>query len=96
MSLTRQQVEKISLLARLELSETELAAMTEQLGAIVQYVELLGELDTDAVQPMAHAVEVTNVFREDQVRPSTPREDILANAPCHDDEFYLVPAVLGD
>ncbi len=70
--------------------------MTEQLGQIVGYVESLAELNTDNVEPMAHALEVSNVFAADEVRPSLPREAALANAPHHDREFYLVPAVLGE
>jgi len=96
MSLTRQDVEKVALLARLRLSAAELDALTGQLAKVVGYVEKLGELNTDGVEPMAHAVEVTNVFREDVVRPSLPREAALANAPHHDDACFLVPAVLGD
>lgn len=96
MSLTRQDVEKVSLLARLRLSDEELDRMTEQLGQIVAYVESLAELDTEAVEPMAHALEVSNVFSPDELRPSLPREAALAAAPHHDREFYLVPAVLGD
>jgi aspartyl-tRNA(Asn)/glutamyl-tRNA(Gln) amidotransferase subunit C len=57
---------------------------------------LLTELDTDGVEPMAHAVELSNVFRDDVVRPSLSREEALANAPHHDGECYLVPAVLGE
>jgi aspartyl-tRNA(Asn)/glutamyl-tRNA(Gln) amidotransferase subunit C len=96
MSLTRADVEKVALLARLDLSDAELDAMTTQLGAILAYVEQLGELDTDSVAPMAHAVEVTNVFAADELRDSLPRDAALANAPHHDGEFYRVPAVLGD
>ena len=96
MSLSRQAVEKVSLLARLRLSDGELDRMTEQLGQIVDYMALLNELNTDGVEPMAHAIEVTNVFRADESRPSLTREDVLANAPSHDGECYLVPAVLGE
>ncbi len=96
MSLTRQDVEKVALLARLRLSTNELDALTEQLSKVVGYVEQLGELDTEGVAPMAHAVEVTNVFRDDAVQPSLPREQALASAPHHDDACFLVPAVLGD
>lgn len=96
MSLTRQDVEKVSLLARLRLSAAELDKMTEQMASIVAYVEQLGEVNTEGVEPMAHAVDVANVFREDEVRPSLPRDEILANAPRRDDEFYLVPPVLGE
>ncbi len=96
MSLTREDVEKVSLLARLSLSEEELTTMTSQLGDIVGYVDQLAELDTDGVEPMAHAVDVSNVFRDDVVRPSLPRDEALANAPRDNGECYLVPAVLGD
>ena len=95
-ALTRQDVEKVSLLGRLLLTDAELDRMTEQLGQIVGYMALLAELNTDNVQPMAHAVEIANVFREDEVRPSLDRAEALANAPHHDGEQYLVPAVLGD
>jgi aspartyl-tRNA(Asn)/glutamyl-tRNA(Gln) amidotransferase subunit C len=96
MSISRRDIEKVALLARLQLDETELGTMTDQLAKIVEYVDLLAEVDTDGVEPMAHAIEVTNVFQEDELRPSLPREDALANAPHHDDRGYLVPAVLGE
>ncbi len=94
--LTRAQVEKVSLLARLQLTDDELDLMTSQLGQIVGYVESLAELDTQDVEPMAHALDVSNVFAADEPRPSLEREAALTNAPHHDREFYLVPAVLGD
>jgi len=100
MSLTRRDVEKVSLLARLELTEAELDRMTEQLGAIVGYVESLAELDEELarekVEPMAHALDVSNVFAADEPWESLPREAALSNAPHHNAEFYLVPAVLGE
>jgi len=94
--LTRTDVEKVALLARLRLSESELQTMTGQLAEIIRYVDLLAEVDTEDVEPMAHAVEVTNVFAEDRVAPSLPRDAALANAPRHNDRGYLVPAVLGE
>jgi aspartyl-tRNA(Asn)/glutamyl-tRNA(Gln) amidotransferase subunit C len=94
--LTRADVEKVALLARLQLSDAELDTMTGQLAQIVGYVDQLAEVDTEGVEPMAHAVEVTNVFAEDRVEPSLPREQALANAPRHNDRGYLVPAVLGE
>jgi aspartyl-tRNA(Asn)/glutamyl-tRNA(Gln) amidotransferase subunit C len=96
MSLSREQVEKVSLLARLRLSETELEMLTVQLGQVVDYMDLLGELDTENVEPMAHAVELSNVFRDDELRPSFDRAEMLARAPHADGECYLVPAVLGE
>jgi aspartyl-tRNA(Asn)/glutamyl-tRNA(Gln) amidotransferase subunit C len=96
MSLSRQEVERVSLLARLELTEAELQQMTTQLGQILAYVDQLSELDTDAVEPMAHAVQLTNVFAPDERRPSLLRDEVLGNAPKRDEECYRVPAVLGD
>jgi len=96
MAISREDVEKVSLLARLRLSEDELDTMTDQLGQILGYMELLGEVDTEAVEPMAHALDVADVFRPDQVRPSLDRDRALAGSPSHDDECYRVPAVLGD
>ncbi|HTN76255.1 MAG TPA: Asp-tRNA(Asn)/Glu-tRNA(Gln) amidotransferase subunit GatC [Pirellulaceae bacterium] len=96
MSLTRRDVEKVSLLARLRLSEAELATMTPQLDKIVHFIEQLNELDTSAVQPMAHALDMHNVFAADEVHTSLERAAALSNAPKHDDECYRVPAVLGD
>ncbi|MEM8865130.1 MAG: Asp-tRNA(Asn)/Glu-tRNA(Gln) amidotransferase subunit GatC [Planctomycetota bacterium] len=96
MSLSRNDVEKVALLARLSLTDSEAEAMTSQLAKIVDYVDQLSEVDTDGIEPMAHAVESANVFKPDEVRPSLPREEALANAPRHSGDGYLVPAVLGD
>ena len=94
MSLSRDDVAKVSLLARLQLSDDELSQMTDDLKEIVDYVELLGELDTDDVEPLAHPHDVTNCFAADEPRESLSREDALANAPKSDGEHFLVPAVL--
>jgi aspartyl-tRNA(Asn)/glutamyl-tRNA(Gln) amidotransferase subunit C len=96
MAISRAEVEKVSLLGRLILSDAELDTMTHQLGDILGYMELLGEVDTENVEPMAHAFDVANVLRDDKARPSLDREDALANAPHRDAECYLVPAVLGE
>ncbi|MCA9213467.1 MAG: Asp-tRNA(Asn)/Glu-tRNA(Gln) amidotransferase subunit GatC [Planctomycetales bacterium] len=96
MSLSREDVIKVSLLARLQLSGAETDSMTEQLRSILDYIEQLNELDTEGVEPMAHAADVSNVFADDVLRPSLDRKDALANAPKADDECFRVPAVLGD
>ena len=96
MSLSREQVEKVSLLARLRLSEVELERLTAQLSQVVDYMDLLSELNTEDVEPMAHAVEISNIFRADELRPSFDRAEMLARSPHADGEFYLVPAVLGE
>jgi aspartyl-tRNA(Asn)/glutamyl-tRNA(Gln) amidotransferase subunit C len=95
MAITRADVEKVALLARLRLGEAELDTLTNELAQIVSYVDHLAEVDTDGVEPMAHAVEVSNVFSADEVRASLPRESALANAPNRNERGYLVPAVLG-
>lgn len=96
MSLSRADVEKTSLLARLRLSESELESMTLQLGRVVDFFRQLDEVDTSHVQPMAHALDIHNVFAEDELQASLPRPLALVNAPKHDDECYRVPAVLGE
>ncbi len=96
MAISREEVEKVSLLGRLLLSETELDKMTSHLDQILGYMELLAEVDTEQVEPMTHALQVADVFRSDEVRPGLKRDQALSNAPNRDDECYLVPAVLGD
>jgi len=96
MSLTREDVAKVSLLGRLRLGDEELDRMTDQLVQIVSYMELLSEVDTDRVEPMAHAVEQVNVLAEDLPVPGLDREAALRNAPKRDEQCYRVPAVLGD
>ena len=94
MAISRQEVEKVALLARLKLSETELEKLTTELNQIVGYVELLQELDTEEVEPMAHPLPIQNVFRADEVRLSIGSRAALSCAPKHDESFYLVPPVL--
>jgi aspartyl-tRNA(Asn)/glutamyl-tRNA(Gln) amidotransferase subunit C len=94
MSLSIEDVAKVALLARLRLSQEELATFTTQLNTIVDYVAQLQELDTAGVEPLAHGVEVRNVFRDDVRGPSLEREKALANAPKKDHVGFLVPAVL--
>ena len=92
--MTPEDVQKIARLARLQLSDDEIQRLTGELGQILEYVRILDNIDTTDVQPMAHAVEQSNVFREDKQRPSLPREAALSNAPKTDGEFFLVPKIL--
>ena len=94
MALTAEQVRWVAKLARLELSDAEREAMTRQLGRIVDYVAQLQQVDTDGVEPLAHALDVSNVFRPDEPAPSLPVDLALANAPKRSGNFYSVPAVL--
>lgn len=96
MALTRAEVAKVALLARLSFTDEELDRLTAQMAGVLGYVEQLSELDTTNVEPLAHGVELHNVWADDVARPSLPREQALANAPKQDGECYRVPAVLGD
>ena len=93
-SLSIDEVAKVAILARLRLSPDELETFTGQLNSIVHFVEQLQALDTTNVEPLAHGVEVHNVFRDDVLGPSLPREKALSNAPKRNAESFLVPAVL--
>ena len=93
--LSREQVRKVAKLARLKLTEDELEMFTAQLGQILGYVHILDQLDTEGVEPMAHAVDVANVFREDVPHKSLPREAALSNAPKSDGQAFLVPPILS-
>jgi aspartyl-tRNA(Asn)/glutamyl-tRNA(Gln) amidotransferase subunit C len=94
MSLSAEEVAKVALLARLRLSPDELALYTGQLNAIFDFVTQLQALDTTDVEPLAHGVEIRNVFRQDVRGESLSREDALSNAPKRNAESFLVPAVL--
>ncbi len=98
MALTRTQVQHIAELAKLKLSEEELDRMTPQLSAILDHAARLQELNTDAIPPTASVVPLQNVMREDQIAPSLPRDEVLANAPDKDErgEFFRVRAILKE
>ena len=96
MSLSSADVAKVALLARLALSDAELETMTRELSTIVGFVGQLERIDTSAVEPLAHPLDTQNVFRDDVVRESLPRDKALQSAPRHDGECFLVPAVLGE
>ena len=93
MSLSLDQVRKVARLARLELSEPDLARMQQQLSAILDYVEQLNTLNTDGVEPLAHPLPVQNVFRPDEPSPSLPVGEALQNAPARAGDYFGVPAV---
>ncbi len=88
------EVRWVAHLARLELADAEVPVITRHLSAIIAYVNQLQELNTDGVEPMAHALDIHNVFREDEPAPSLPVDVALANAPLRKGDFYSVPAVL--
>ncbi len=87
-------VQYIAGLAKLRLNEQELPVMTEQMNKILQYMEQLNELDTEDVQPLAHPLQMENVFREDVRQPSLKPEEALANAPERKGNYFSVPKVV--
>jgi aspartyl-tRNA(Asn)/glutamyl-tRNA(Gln) amidotransferase subunit C len=95
MPLTKEQVEQVAALARLKLSPQETEKFTKELTVILEYVDQLKSVDTEGVEPKDQFIKAENVFREDTVRPSLPREKALANAPDKDEEFFRVPKVIG-
>lgn len=94
-SLSRTDVEHVAYLARLGLTEDELARLEGQLNHILDQYAVLAELDTDAIPPTAQTIELENILREDVARPSLPVEAALRNAPERDGNFFVVPAILG-
>jgi len=81
-------------LARLNLSEQEIAKFQAQLGQVLEFVEKLGAVDVSGVEPTAHAFAVQNVFRADDARPSFPASEALANAPRSANGLFIVPKVI--
>ena len=96
MTLSRQDVAKVGMLAKLALSDAELDTMTSELSKIVGFVSLLDELYTTSVEPLAHPLDTQNVFRDDVPAPSLSTAEALQSAPRHDGQYFLVPAVLGE
>jgi aspartyl-tRNA(Asn)/glutamyl-tRNA(Gln) amidotransferase subunit C len=94
--ITRADVEHVAQLARLALTEDEIEALTEELGAIVEYAAQVSALDTSDVPPTAHPFPVVNVFRPDVARPGLPRDEVLAAAPEAQEQRFRVPRILGE
>jgi aspartyl-tRNA(Asn)/glutamyl-tRNA(Gln) amidotransferase subunit C len=94
MSLTRDEVRHIALLARLRLTADEEARLGHELGQILQHVTALERLNTSGIEPMAHALEVVNVVRKDGISNRPDREALLANAPATEAGFFAVPKII--
>lgn len=94
--LTTQQVRQVARLSRLHLSDDEIEQFTQQLGRVLDYIAKLDELDLDQVEPLAAALDLTNVWREDTESKGMLVDTVLANAPQHEAPFFKVPKVLGD
>src|SRR3954452_15745115 len=95
MPLTREEVEYVAALARLGLNDAEITRLQGQLSVILEHIEAIDRLDTNAIPPTAQVIAMTNVMRPDVVTDSLPREAVLENAPRQAEGFFEVHAVLG-
>lgn len=94
MAITIQEVKHIAKLAKITFTEAELERFTRELNKILEYVEKLNELDTSNVEPLSHTTDIHNVMRADEVKPSLPVDEVLANAPSREGNFFKVPKVV--
>jgi aspartyl-tRNA(Asn)/glutamyl-tRNA(Gln) amidotransferase subunit C len=96
MAVTIKDVEHIAELAKLEFSKEEKEMLTHQLNRILEYMEKLNTLDTESIEPLSHVIELSNIFRNDEVKPGVSTEDALKNAPSKTEHFFKVPKVIGE
>lgn len=94
--ITDADVRHVAQLSRLKLSDEQIAEYTQQLGRVLGYIDKLSELDVEGVKPMAHALDMSNVLREDVPVEGMPVDKALATAPAADPPFFKVPKVLGE
>ncbi|WP_186578441.1 Asp-tRNA(Asn)/Glu-tRNA(Gln) amidotransferase subunit GatC [Aquibacillus kalidii] len=92
--ISKEQVKHVAHLARLALTDEEVEKMTQQLGDIINYAELLNELDTDNVEPTTHVLDLKNVMRKDEPKKWIEKEDALKNAPDQKNGHFRVPSIL--
>jgi len=95
-ALTADDVASLARLARIELTEAELEVLAPQLDVILESVARVSEVAAQDIPPTSHALPLTNVFRDDELRPSLPREQILAGAPAAELMLFRVPRILGE
>lgn len=96
MSLSADEVRYVAGLARLALSDEEVERLAPQLSRILQYAEQVGEVAVEDVEPTSHPYPLGNVFRDDEVRPSLPREALLSQAPDAEDDRFAVPRIVAE
>ena len=94
MRISREEVQRVALLARLELTAAEETALVEHFDKVLTYMEKLAELNTDRVEPTAHAVEVSAPLRADRVTNQADTDALLQNAPAGEDDFFKVPKII--
>ena len=94
MKITKEQIQHIAVLSRLNLSEEEKDLFGSQLSSILDYMDQLNELDTRETEPTSHVLSLSNVMRDDILTSSLPGEEALKNAPSHSQNFYRVPKII--
>lgn len=94
--ITLEEVGHVARLARLALTPEEKERMRAQLDAILAYIDKLSELDIEGVEPTSHVIPMTNVMREEEPRPPFPKEEMLANAPEQEGDFFRVPRIIEE
>jgi aspartyl-tRNA(Asn)/glutamyl-tRNA(Gln) amidotransferase subunit C len=94
MSLSEKDVQYVAKLARLEVTDQEVAKYTQQLGNILEYVQQLNKLDTTNVEPLAHVLDLKNVAREDKPAPSLTQQEVLSNGPEVQSGHFRVPKIM--
>jgi aspartyl-tRNA(Asn)/glutamyl-tRNA(Gln) amidotransferase subunit C len=92
--ITKEQIQHIAVLSRLNLSEEEKDLFGSQLSSILDYMDQLNELDTRETEPTSHVLSLSNVMRDDILASSLPGEEALKNAPSHSQNFYRVPRII--
>jgi len=95
MAISEEQVRHVASLARLGLTDEQIASLGVELNGILEQIDRISALDLEGIEPTAHAVAVTNVTRSDEVRPCLSREDVLRNAPEQQDGAFLIPKFQG-
>ena len=96
MKVTKEDLQNVAVLSRLAIAEDQEEKYLGQLDKILTYMDNLSQVNTENVKPTTYALPMQNVFREDVVKPSLPREEALANAPLQEDGYFKVPKVLED
>ena len=94
MKITKEQIQHIAVLSRLNLSEEEKDLFGSQLSSILDYMDQLNELDTRETEPTSHVLSLSNVMRDDVLTSSLLGEEALKNAPSHSQNFYRVPRII--
>jgi aspartyl-tRNA(Asn)/glutamyl-tRNA(Gln) amidotransferase subunit C len=88
------EISHVASLARLKLADSEKELFSKQVDSIISYIDKLNELDTSDIKPTAHVLPISNVFREDELKSSLPRDKALQNSPGKDESFYRVPKII--